>query len=54
MAEGFDRYAIIKEAYVGRLQSVMFKFGVYKINNAKLDSGESADVIEKVSQPYIN
>ena len=53
MAEGFDRYAIIKEAYVGRLQSVMFKFGVYKINNAKLDSGESADVIEKVSQPYI-
>ena len=54
MAEGFDKYAIIKEAYVGRLQSVMFKFGVYKINNAKLDSGESANVIEKVSQPYIN
>ena len=54
MAEGFDKYAIIKEAYVGRLQSVMFKFGVYRINNAKLDSGESANVIEKVSQPYIN
>ncbi|MBR4531862.1 glucosaminidase domain-containing protein [bacterium] len=54
MAEGFDKYAIIKEAYVGRLQSVMFKFGVHKINNAKLDSGESANVIEKVSQPYIN
>ena len=54
MAEGFNKYAIIKEAYVGRLQSVMFKFGVYRINNAKLDSGESANIIEKVSQPYIN
>ena len=54
MAEGFDKYAIIKEAYVGRLQSVMFKYGVSRINDAKLDSGESAGVIEKVSQPYIN
>jgi len=54
MAEGFDKYALIKEAYVGRLQSVMFKFGVHRINNAKLDSGDSANVIEKVSQPSIN
>ena len=51
MAEGFDKYAIIKEAYVGRLQSVMFKFGVHRINKAKLDPGESANLIEKVSQP---
>lgn len=51
MAEGFDKYAIIKEAYVGRLQSVMFKFGVHRINKAKLDSGDSANLIEKVPQP---
>ena len=51
MAEGFDKYAIIKEAYVGRLQSVMFKFGVHRINKAKLDHGESANIIEKVPQP---
>ena len=43
MAEGFDKYAIIKEEYIGRLRSVMFKFGVYKVNNARLESAEVAE-----------
>lgn len=50
MAEGFDKYAIIKEAYIGRLQSVMFKFGVYKINNAKLEPVKN-DNFTVVNQP---
>ena len=54
MAEGFNRYAIIKEEYIGRLRSVIFKFGVYRINNAKLDSKESVEIFKKNCQPYIN
>lgn len=54
MAEGFNRYAIIKEAYVGRLRTVMFKYGVYKINNTKLDDSGKADVLDKLAQPYIH
>jgi len=50
MAEGFDKYAIIKEAYIGRLQSVMFKFGVHRINDAKLEPFEN-DVVTVVNPP---
>ena len=49
MAEGFDKYAIIKEAYVGRLQSVMFKFGVSRVNNAKLEPAEAEKIPENNS-----
>ena len=54
MAEGFDKYAIIKEAYVGRLQSVMFKFGVHRVNNAKLEPPEAGKVSEKSSQKVVS
>ena len=43
MAEGFDKYAIIKEEYIGRLRSVMFKFGVYKVNSVKLEPAGIAE-----------
>jgi len=50
MAEGFDKYAIIKEAYIGRLQSVMFKFGVHRINDAKLEPAKN-EVMPVSMQP---
>ena len=54
MAEGFDKYAIIKEEYVGRLRSVMFKYGVYRVNNARLEAAESGKTQEAVSPSGIN
>ena len=53
MAEGFDRYAIIKELYVGRLQTVMFKYGTHKYNDAKLEKTGIAGMIGDLKQVYI-
>ena len=54
MAEGFDKYAIIKDEYIGRLRSVMFKFGVYKVNKARLEQAESVKTPEMVSPAGLN
>lgn len=53
MAEGFDRYAIIKELYVGRLQTVMFKYGTHRYNDAKLAEPGTAGMIGDLKQVYI-
>ncbi len=53
MAEGFDRYAIIKELYVGRLQTVMFKYGTHRYNDAKLAEPGVAGMIGGLKQVYI-
>lgn len=49
IAEGFDKYARIKDEYVSRLQSVMFKFGVHRVNKAKLESVEAVRPLESTS-----
>lgn len=54
IAEGFGNYAIIKEEYIGRLQQVITKYGLYRLNDSKLGNGEKAIIHKKIKQIYIN
>ena len=54
IAEGFGKYAIIKEEYIGRLQLVMTKYGLYRLNDSTLDNDKKMESIKKIKQIYIN
>ncbi|MGI6394325.1 MAG: glucosaminidase domain-containing protein [bacterium] len=54
IAEGFGNYAIIKEEYIRRLQLIMTKYGLFKLNASKLDDNGSDKIFEKIKQAYIN
>lgn len=54
IAEGFGKYAIIKEEYIGRLQLVITKYGLYRLHNSKLNDGKETENILKIKQLYIN
>lgn len=54
ITEGFGSYAIIKKEYIKRLQQVITKYGLYRLNDSKLGNGEKAIIHKKIKQIYIN
>jgi len=54
MAEGFGKYAIIKEEYIGRLQLVITKYGLYRLNNSKLEEKNRIKIFSNINKIYVN
>jgi hypothetical protein len=54
MSEGFGKYAIIKEEYIGRLQLVITKYGLYRLHNSKLEEKNKLGIFNNINKIYVN